>query len=624
MKDAGISIYPLRALPMEKVLDQGLSLWYSYSYTRISFACSFRRIALIHEFDAVIVGSGGSGLYAALEAGKTAKTAVLSKIHPVRSHTGAAQGGISAALGNVEEDRPEWHAFDTVKGGDYLADQQSVRILTEEAIQAIYDLENRGLPFNRTPQGRIDQRRFGGHTRNFGEAPVHRACYAADRTGHTILQTLYQQCIKKDVVFYDEFHVVDLILEDHRCSGVIALELATGDIHLFSAKVVLFATGGFGRMFRITSNAYANTGDGPAICARRGVPLQDMEFFQFHPTGIQGLGILISEAVRGEGGILRNRAGERFMENYAPTLLDLAPRDMVARAIVSEVQAGSGIRGDGKIDDFVHLDATHLGKPTLLSKLPDITEFCKTYLGIDPSSKPVPVLPTAHYGMGGIPTDVDGRVIADSAGTVIDGLYAVGECACVSVHGANRLGTNSLLDLVVFGRRAGQHISEYLKNTDIPPRPRQDSVYLSLERIKRLKDGKKGPGAGHILEELQMTMMENVGIYRNRTNMNRAVEKIQELRGRYRKVRAQDTSASFNTELVDLLELENLLDLALITAASARNRKESRGAHAREDFPERDDVEWLKHTLAFLQTDQIHIDYKPVDTSIWPPKPRKY
>jgi len=578
---------------------------------------------LKHEFEAVIVGSGGAGLYAALEAGANGKTAVLSKVYPVRSHTGAAQGGISAALGNVEEDKPEWHAFDTVKGGDYLVDQQAAVILTEEAIQAVYDLENRGLPFNRTPQGRIDQRRFGGHTRNFGEAPVHRACYAADRTGHMILQTLYQQCIKNDVSFYNEFQVIDLILEGNRCSGVTALELATGELHLFSAKAVLFATGGFGRMFRITSNAYANTGDGPAVCARRGIPLQDMEFFQFHPTGIKGLGILISEAVRGEGGILRNRSGERFMERYTPTLLDLAPRDMVSRAIMTEVRAGRGIRGDGKIDDFVHLDATHLGKETLMSKLPDITDFCLTYLGIDPSEKPIPVLPTAHYAMGGIPTDVHGRVIADHKGNLIEGLYAVGECACVSVHGANRLGTNSLLDLVVFGRRAGLHMAGYVKNAESPP-VSADASGFALEWIRRLKDGKKGPHGGHILEELQITMMENVGIYRNERDMARAVEKIQGLRKRYLDVRVQDRSDSFNTDLLDLIELGNLLDLALITAASALNRRESRGAHSREDFPDRDDGQWLKHTLAFLDGNRVQIDYKPVDTSIWSPKPRKY
>ncbi len=578
---------------------------------------------MIHKFDVVIIGSGGAGLYAALEASISTKTAVLSKLYPIRSHTGAAQGGISAALGNVEEDKPEWHAFDTVKGGDYLVDQQAAMIMAEEAIQAVYDLENRGLPFNRTPDGKIDQRRFGGHTRNYGESPVRRACYAADRTGHMILQTLYQQCIKNNVSFYDEFQVVDIVMDGKKCGGVVAVELATGDIHIFTAKAVLFATGGFGRMFKITSNAFANTGDGPAVLARRGIPLEDMEFFQFHPTGIKGLGILITEAVRGEGGILRNNTGERFMERYASTLLDLAPRDMVSRAIMTEIRAGKGIRGDKKIDDYVHLDATHLGKEVLEAKLPDISEFCRTYLGIDPADKPIPVLPTAHYAMGGIPTDVYGRVIANSQGDISEGLYASGECACVSVHGANRLGTNSLLDLVVFGRRAGKHIAEFVNNVDLLPAG-EASADTAKQWIARLTDGKEGPHGGHILEEMQVTMMEKVGIYRNDQDMAMAVEKIQELRRRYMDVRVQDKGKSFNTDLLDIIELRNLLDLSLVTAESARNRKESRGAHSREDFPERDDTNCLKHTMAVLAGDKVRIDYKPVDISVWEPKPRVY
>ena len=578
---------------------------------------------MLHQFDTVIVGSGGAGLYAALEASKESKTAVLSKLYPVRSHTGAAQGGISAALGNVEEDKAEWHAFDTVKGGDYLVDQQAAQTLAEEAIQAVYDLENRGLPFNRTKDGRIDQRRFGGHTHNFGEGPVRRACYAADRTGHMILQTLYQQCIKNSVSFFDEFQVLDVILDDDTCKGVVVVELATGELHIFAAKSVLFATGGFGRMFKITSNAYANTGDGPAVCARRGIPLEDMEFFQFHPTGIMGLGILISEAVRGEGGILRNREGERFMERYSPTLLDLAPRDIVARSILTEIRAGMGIRGDRKIDDYVHLDATHLGKETLMKKLPDITDFCKTYLGIDPAETPIPVLPTAHYAMGGIPTDVHGRVVKDNNNTIIKGLYAAGECACVSVHGANRLGTNSLLDLVVFGRRAGRHIAGYVKEADAVEV--DDSAAGFAEAwIERITDGASGSHGGHITDEMQTTMMEKVGIYRNKKEMQAAVEEIQELRQRYLGVRVQDTSKSFNTDLLEIIELGNLLDLSLVTAAAALKRQESRGAHSREDFKERDDDNWLKHSLAYLEGDVVRLDYKSVDTSIWEPKPRTY
>ena len=578
---------------------------------------------MIHQFETIIVGSGGSGLYAALEASQRSQTAVLSKLYPIRSHTGAAQGGISAALGNVEEDKPEWHAFDTVKGGDYLVDQQAAKILAEEAIQAVYDLENRGLPFNRTAEGRIDQRRFGGHTSNFGEAPVRRACYAADRTGHMILQTLYQQCIKNNVTFFDEFQVIDLLLDDNHCHGVVAVELATGALHIFAAKAVLIATGGFGRIFKITSNAHANTGDGPAICARRGIPLEDMEFFQFHPTGIEGLGILISEAVRGEGGILRDREGKRFMEHYSPTLLDLAPRDIVARSILTEIRAGRGIRGDCKIDDYVHLDATHLGKTVLRGKLPDITNFCQTYLGIDPADSPIPVLPTAHYAMGGIPTDAFGRVIKDGQGTTVAGLYAAGECACVSVHGANRLGTNSLLDLVVFGRRAGQHIGEYVKEVDYPS-VNQDAAENASRWIHQLTDGQAGPHGGNIIEELQTVMMEKVGIYRNQQDMQTAVDQTQELLERYQQVRVQDSSRAFNTDLLELIELRNLLDLSLLTAASALNRQESRGAHSREDYPDRDDDNWLKHTLAYLDGDTVRIDYKMVDTSIWEPKPRTY
>ena len=578
---------------------------------------------MIRQFDTIIVGSGGAGLYAALEASRNSKTAVLSKLYPVRSHTGAAQGGISAALGNVEEDKPEWHAFDTIKGGDYMVDQQAAKILSEEAIQAVYDLENRGLPFNRTPEGRIDQRRFGGHTRNFGEGPVRRACYAADRTGHMILQTLYQQCIKNEVSFFDEFQVVDLILEKDVCSGLVVVELATGALHTFAAKAVLFATGGFGRIFKITSNAYANSGDGPAVCARRGIPLEDMEFFQFHPTGIMGLGILISEAVRGEGGILRNRDGERFMERYSPTLLDLAPRDIVARSVQTEVRAGRGIRGDKKIDDYVHLDATHLGAEVLSTKLPDITDFCKTYLGIDPAEKPIPVLPTAHYAMGGIPTDLQGRVLMDKKGTVINGLYAAGECACVSVHGANRLGTNSLLDLVVFGRRAGLHIADYVKQAAMPS-PKESDADDARSWIDRLTDGAEGPHGGNITDQMQTTMMEKVGIYRNQKDMEAAVAEIKELRERYQLVRVQDTSKQFNTDLLEMLELGNMLDLSLITAESALKRQESRGAHSREDYPERDDDAWLKHTLAYLTDDGVRLEYKEVDTSIWEPKPRSY
>jgi succinate dehydrogenase / fumarate reductase flavoprotein subunit len=576
---------------------------------------------LVHEFDAVIVGAGGAGLYAALEASKGSKTAVISKLYPSRSHTGAAQGGIGAALGNYEEDKPEWHAFDTVKGGDYLVDQKAAMILAEDAVRAVYDLENKGLPFSRTPDGKIGQRRFGGHTRNFGEAAVRRSCYAADRTGHMILQTLYQQCIKNDVSFFDEYQAVDLILDGNKVAGIVTLELKTGEVHIFRAKAVLFATGGFGRMFKTTSNALANTGDGPALVARAGIPLMDMEFFQFHPTGIYKMGILITEGVRGEGGILRNSKGERFMEKYAPTLLDLAPRDMVSRAIMTEIAEGRGIRGDRAIDDYVYLDATHLGREVVEERIPDIADFCRTYLDVDPAEKPMPVQPTAHYAMGGIPTNVDG--VVDTGKVVYEGLYAAGEAACVSVHGANRLGTNSLVDLVVFGRRAGQHIANYVKDAELAPWP-SGAEDAFKEKLARLKDGKKGAHPGPIFTEMQESMMKNVGVYRTEDEMAQAVKDVQALRDRCHELRVEDPAAEFNSDVLGILELENLLDLSLITAGSALNRKESRGAHSRKDFTERDDKGWLKHTLANIEGGEVKIDYKEVDCSIWEPKPRKY
>ncbi|TVR67881.1 MAG: succinate dehydrogenase flavoprotein subunit [Spirochaetaceae bacterium] len=576
---------------------------------------------LVQEFDAIIVGAGGAGLYAALEASTTARTAVVSKLYPQRSHTGAAQGGIGAALGNVEEDSPEWHAFDTVKGGDYLVDQQAARILAEDAVRAVYDLENRGLPFSRLPDGKIAQRRFGGHTHHFGEGPVHRSCYAADRTGHMILQTLYQQCVKNDVQFFDEYQVVDLLLEGTTVRGVVLFELKTGELHVFRAKAVLFATGGTGRMFKITSNAISNTGDGPAILARAGIPMEDMEFYQFHPTGILGMGILITEGVRGEGGILKNSKGEHFMETYAPTMLDLAPRDMVSRAIMTEVLAGRGIRGDRKIDDYVWLDASHLGRDVVEQKIPDIADFCRTYLGVDPAEKPMPVQPTAHYAMGGIPTDVDGRV--DTGKVVYEGLYAAGEAACVSVHGANRLGTNSLVDLIVYGRRAGRHIAEYVKNASSPAAGEADAD-RAREQLQRLRNRKGGRHVGPIMERMQEVMMEKVGVYREQKEMEAAAADVRKLREEFQEVAVQDHGAGFNSEVLQIMELENLLDLSLITAESAANRTESRGAHSRKDFPERDDETWLRHTMATLKGDQVVIDYKPVDVSIWEPKPRTY
>ena len=424
-----------------------------------------------HTYDVVIVGAGGAGLRAAIETSDQVRTAVISKLYPTRSHTGAAQGGVCAALGNMEEDYPEWHAFDTVKGGDYLVDQPAAELLTNEAVDAIYQLEHWGLPFNRTPDGKIAQRRFGGHTRNHGEGPVMRACYAADRTGHMILQTLYQQCVKRDVRFFNEFYCLDLLLDEQgRTAGVVAYELATGELHVFRAKSVMFATGGYGRMFRVTSNAHALTGDGPSVVYRRGVPLQDMEFFQFHPTGLYKLGILLSEGARGEGAIVLNKDGERFMERYAPTIKDLAPRDVVSRSIYQEIKEG---RGDGPNGDMVYLDFRHLDPKVLEEKLPDITEFARVYLRVEPTKELVPIQPTAHYAMGGIPTDVDAQVVTGPDETPVPGLYAAGECACVSVHGANRLGTNSLLDIVVFGRRGGDHMARFAEGSRSRTAPRR-------------------------------------------------------------------------------------------------------------------------------------------------------
>jgi succinate dehydrogenase / fumarate reductase flavoprotein subunit len=575
---------------------------------------------VFHRFDAVIVGAGGAGLMAAAQLAGKCNVAVVSKLYPVRSHTGAAQGGIAAALGNVEEDHWIWHMFDTVKGGDYLVDQDAAEVLAREAIDAIIELEHWGFPFNRTPDGRIDQRRFGGHTRNFGEGPVRRACYAADRTGHMILQTLYQTVLKRQVTFFDEFMMLDLLLtDDGVCTGIVAMDIETGDIHVFHAKAVLLATGGFGRVFKVTSNALAATGDGVAIAFRRGIPLEDMEFYQFHPTGIYKMGILLSEACRGEGGILRNGLGERFMERYAPTLLDLAPRDMVSRAIYQEIRAGRGV--DGK--DYVWLDLTHLPAEVIETKLPDITDFVRTYLGLDPVKDLIPIQPTAHYAMGGIPTDVDGRVTIDAQNTPIPGLYAAGECACVSVHGANRLGTNSLVDLVVFGRRAGRHMARFVQENDFHPLPK-DSAYRARAEIEWIRENDGTERVAQIRAELQEAMMTDAGVFRTGDGLKRLQQKLGELRNRYTQIRIDDKSRTFNMELVEAIELGFLLDCAEAIAASALAREESRGAHYREDFPARDDANWLKHTLIARTSGGLQLFYKPVVITRFEPKERVY
>ncbi len=572
-----------------------------------------------HQYDAVIVGAGGAGLMAALEASKACRVAVVSKLYPTRSHTGTAQGGIGAALGNVEPDHWEWHAFDTVKGSDYLADQDAVEFMCQDAIRTVYELEHMGLPFSRRPDGRIDQRRFGGHTKEMGKAPVHRSCYAADRTGHMILQTLYQQCIKQQVTFFDEYHLLDLLMHDGRCCGVVALCLATGELHVFHAKAVLLATGGFGRMYKVTSNAHTLTGDGCAVVFRRGVPLEDMEFFQFHPTGIYKLGILITEGARGEGGILRNASGERFMERYAATLLDLAPRDMISRAIYREIREGRGINGK----DYVHLDLTHLDRNVLHQKLPDITDFVKTYLGLDPVRDPIPVQPTAHYAMGGIPTNLHAEVVVDAGNRVLPGLYAAGECACVSVHGANRLGTNSLVDIVVFGRRGGQRIAEWVPKADWTPLPAR-AEEPAQEAVSRLVSNLGGESAAQIRDDMQQVMMDHVSVFRLEAGLKEALAKLAELRVRYRRVDVRDRSLRFNTELEEALELRDVLDLAWVTTVAALARQESRGAHYREDFPERNDAQWLKHSLAYLASDRIDLKYKPVTITSFQPQARVY
>jgi succinate dehydrogenase / fumarate reductase, flavoprotein subunit len=574
--------------------------------------------------DIVIVGAGGAGLMAALYAREGgADVAVVSKLHPLRSHTGAAQGGIGAALGNEEEDSWLWHMFDTVKGSDYLGDQDAIEVMCQDAPRTIIELEHYGVPFSRNKEGRISQRRFGGHTRNFGEAPVRRACHAADRTGHTILHTLYDQCTKKQVKFYDEFQVLDLVrTPDGVVCGVVAYEILTGELHTFHCKLVCFATGGYGRAFKTTSNAHAGTGDGMSIALRAGIPMEDMEFVQFHPTGLYRLGILITEGARGEGGILRNNDGERFMERYAPTVKDLAPRDMVSQCIYKEIEEGRGIGGK----EYVHLDMTHVGRDVLEHKLPEITEFSRVYLGVDPLTSPIPIAPTCHYAMGGIPTDVDGRVFhgPNRETDVVEGFYAIGEVACVSVHGANRLGTNSLLDLVVFGRRSGIAMAkEVRQGMELAPLP-DDPERFTRETLDAILSRTEGEPAVSIRTDLQATMMRNVSVFRNESTMNAALEDLKEIRRRAAAVTVGDRGKKFNTDLMDAVEIGFMLDYAESIAASALHRTESRGAHSREDYPQRDDQNWLKHTLFYAENGEFRFDYKDVIVTRFEPKVRTY
>jgi len=601
----------------------------------------------IHKHEVILVGAGGAGLMAALYASKGgADVAVVSKLYPTRSHTGAAQGGISAALGNIDDDAPIYHAYDTVKGSDYLADQHAAHVLAENAIDAVIELEHMGLPFDRTPEGKISQRRFGGHTANFGEALVRRACHAADRTGHMILQTLYQQCIKQDVNFFDEFQAVDLIVNNGTACGIVAVEIGTGALHIFHGKAIFFASGGWGRCWQVTSNAHSMTGDGAAIALRRNLPLQDMEFFQFHPTGIYKMGILITEGVRGEGGVLLNKDGKRFMEQYAPSVKDLASRDVVSRAIYDEVEAGRGINGQ----NYVHLDIRpktvnryfaeegrddRIDEHYVEKKLPDILDFCRTYLGIDPVKEPMPVQPTAHYAMGGIPTNVDAEVVIDENWTVFPGLYAAGETACVSVHGANRLGTNALLDLVVFGRRGGIKVAEDVKHMDWVALPGDAGQEIEAE-FTRIRESKGKTKPYELRQQMQHLMMRKVGVYRTEETLSQAVDELAQLRERFNNELAiDDQGFTFNTDLMEAWELGCLLDLAEVTAHSALNRTESRGAHSRDDYQNRDDDNWMVHTLICRNGDrhdpqyQININ-KKVDLSLmekdarFTPKERVY
>jgi succinate dehydrogenase / fumarate reductase flavoprotein subunit len=593
-----------------------------------------------HQFEVVVVGAGGAGLMAALYASKTAKTAVLSKLYPTRSHTGAAQGGVGAALGNLEEDHSDWHAFDTVKGSDYLGDQDAIEFMCAEAVNAVYELEHMGLPFSRTPEGKIDQRPFGGHTNNVTGKPVRRACFAADRTGHMILQTLYQQCIKNKVNFFDEFQVLDLIMSNGAAAGVVALELSTGEIHVFHAKAVIFATGGHGRIWEVTSNAYAYTGDGIAITLRKGLPAEDMEFFQFHPTGIYKLGILITEGVRGEGGILFNGKGERFMEKYAPRVKDLASRDVISRAMYTEMAEGRGVNGQRylyldvtpeTVNKYAALDgrkrpdgsAYVVSGDEILKKLPDIVDFCRTYLGVDPVKQPRPVQPTAHYTMGGIPTNLRGEAVIDEASTVLPGLYAAGEVACVSVHGANRLGTNSLVDLIVFGKHAGLNAAEFARGASFQPLP-ADAADFARGQLDGLLNSKGSEKVSDIGKEMKAVMFDHVGIFRVDAGMQTALAKVRELKERFKHVRVEDQGKIFNTNLLNTWELGNLLDLAEVVTVCALNRQESRGGHARDDFPKRDDVNWMKHTLAWTGPEGVRIGYKPVTITKYQPKERTY
>ena len=571
------------------------------------------------KFDVVIVGAGGSGMRASLQLARAGlNVAVLSKVFPTRSHTVAAQGGIGASLGNMSEDNWHYHFYDTVKGSDWLGDQDAIEYMCREAPKVVYDLEHMGMPFDRNPDGTIYQRPFGGHTANYGEKPVQRACAAADRTGHAMLHTLYQQNVKERTSFFVEWLAMDLIRDaDGDVVGVTALEMETGDVHIFEAKTTLLATGGAGRIFAASTNAFINTGDGLGMAARAGVPLEDMEFWQFHPTGVHGAGVLLTEGCRGEGAILRNSNGERFMERYAPAYKDLAPRDYVSRCMDQEIKEG---RGCGPNKDYINLDMTHLGTETIMKRLPSVFDIGHNFANVDITREPIPVVPTIHYQMGGIPTNIHGQVVTQNArneSEIVNGLYAVGECACVSVHGANRLGTNSLLDLLVFGRAAGNHIVEFNKSNPVHKPLPADAANATLARIERLDNANGGEYSQDVANDIRSTMQQHAGVFRTQTSMDQGVVKIAALRERVKAIGLKDKSKIFNTARIEALEVENLIEVAQATIVSAAARHESRGAHSVDDYADsaehpngRNDTEWHKHTLWYSEGSRL--SYKPV------------